>query len=55
MVTGWVQWFLTIRVRGEIMGPGKYEDVGKSQSVILMMINPMISAGVLRVAAPYTV
>eukprot|EP01047_Picozoa_sp_COSAG01_P019604 COSAG01_NODE_1095_length_11714_cov_9.062930_3_plen_230_part_00 len=31
-----------LRVRVEIMGPGKYEDVGKSQSVIVM-INPIIS------------
>eukprot|EP01047_Picozoa_sp_COSAG01_P006280 COSAG01_NODE_227_length_21107_cov_85.615099_10_plen_181_part_00 len=30
-----------IRVWVEIMGPGKYENVGKSQSV-LMMINPII-------------
>jgi hypothetical protein len=28
-------------VRVEIMGPGKYENVGKSQSV-LIMINPII-------------
>jgi hypothetical protein len=31
-----------LRVRVELMGPGKYEHVGESQSV-LMMINPMIS------------
>jgi hypothetical protein len=31
-----------LRVRGEMMGPGKYESVGKSQPV-LVMINPMIS------------
>jgi hypothetical protein len=31
-----------IRVRVEIMGLGKYENVGKSQPV-LMMINPIIS------------
>jgi hypothetical protein len=30
-----------LRVRVEIMGPVKYENVGKSQPV-LMMINPMI-------------
>jgi hypothetical protein len=30
-----------LRVRVEIMGPGKYENVGKSQSV-LIMINPII-------------
>ena len=30
-----------LRVRVEIMGPGKYEHVGKSQSV-LIMINPII-------------
>jgi hypothetical protein len=30
-----------LRVRVEITGPGKYENVGKSQPV-LMMINPMI-------------
>jgi hypothetical protein len=29
-------------VRGQTMGPGKYENVGKSQSV-LIMINPMNS------------
>jgi hypothetical protein len=33
---------LCLRVRVEIMVPGKYEIVGKSQSV-LMMINPIIS------------
>jgi hypothetical protein len=33
-----------LRVRGEIMGPGKYESVGKSQSV-LIMINPIIAPG----------
>jgi hypothetical protein len=32
----------TVRVRGEIMAPGKYANVGKSQSV-LIMIKPMIS------------
>jgi hypothetical protein len=32
----------TVRVRVKIMGPGKYENVGKSQSV-LMMIDPIIS------------
>jgi hypothetical protein len=32
-----------IRVRVEIMGPGNYENVGKSQSVLLM-INPSISS-----------
>jgi hypothetical protein len=31
-----------LRVRVEIVGPGKNEDVGKSQSV-LVMIHPMIS------------
>jgi hypothetical protein len=31
-----------VRVRVEIMGPGKYENVGKSQSV-LVMIDPIIS------------
>jgi hypothetical protein len=30
-----------LRVRVEIMGPGKYEHVGKYQSV-LIMVNPMI-------------
>eukprot|EP01047_Picozoa_sp_COSAG01_P029837 COSAG01_NODE_2061_length_8482_cov_6.301925_2_plen_89_part_00 len=30
-----------LRVRVEIMGPGRYENVGKSQSV-LIVINPMI-------------
>jgi hypothetical protein len=30
-----------IRVRVEIMGPGKYESVGESQS-FLIMINPII-------------
>eukprot|EP01049_Picozoa_sp_SAG25_P016773 SAG25_NODE_4006_length_909_cov_1.019753_1_plen_58_part_10 len=30
-----------VRVQGEIMGPGKYENVGTSQSV-LIMINTMI-------------
>jgi hypothetical protein len=30
-----------VRVRGEITGPGKYENVDQSQSV-LIMINPMI-------------
>jgi hypothetical protein len=30
-----------VRVRVEIMGPGKYDSVGKSQSV-LIMINPII-------------
>jgi hypothetical protein len=29
-------------VRGEMMGPGKYESVGKSQPV-LVMINPILS------------
>jgi hypothetical protein len=33
---------VSIRVRGEIMGPGKYESVGKSQSV-LIMISPIVS------------
>jgi hypothetical protein len=31
-----------LRVRGEIMGPGKDENVGKAQSV-LILINPIIS------------
>jgi hypothetical protein len=31
-----------LRVRVEIMGSGKYENVGKAQPV-LIMINPMIS------------
>jgi hypothetical protein len=31
----------SIRVRVEIMGPGKYKNVGKSQSVVIM-INPII-------------
>jgi hypothetical protein len=30
----------SIRVRGEIMGPGKDEDVGKSQSVLSMVSIP---------------
>jgi hypothetical protein len=30
-----------LRVRVEIMGPGKYENAGKTQSVLLM-ITPMI-------------
>jgi hypothetical protein len=38
-----------IRVRGEIMGPGKYENVGKSQSV-LVMINPAYLPAVARTA-----
>jgi hypothetical protein len=34
--------FATLRVRVKIMGPGKYENVGKSQSVFIM-IDPIIS------------
>ena len=37
-----VRTVILTRVRVEIMGPGKYEIVGKSQSV-LFMINPIIS------------
>jgi hypothetical protein len=33
---------LPLRVRGEIMGPGNYENVGKSQPD-LIRINPIIS------------
>jgi hypothetical protein len=36
-------------VRVEIMGPGKYENVGKSQSV-LIMINPIIFTRTRRTA-----
>eukprot|EP01049_Picozoa_sp_SAG25_P004471 SAG25_NODE_283_length_10420_cov_9.898382_2_plen_95_part_00 len=40
-LAGWLAgWHL--RVRGEMMGSGKYEIVGKSQP-ILMMINPILS------------
>jgi hypothetical protein len=40
---GVVRHVCSLRVRVEIMGPGKYEHVGKSQSDV-MMIDPMISA-----------
>jgi hypothetical protein len=34
----------SLRVRGEIMGPGKYANVGGSQAALMMMMmNPMIS------------
>eukprot|EP01047_Picozoa_sp_COSAG01_P046872 COSAG01_NODE_4432_length_5031_cov_3.848540_5_plen_66_part_00 len=38
-----------VRVRVEIMGSQKCEIVGKSQSVLAMMINPMISARTRRI------
>jgi hypothetical protein len=34
---------LLLRVRGEIMGSQNYRNVGESQSVLMMMIDPMIS------------
>jgi hypothetical protein len=39
-----------LRVRGEIMGPGKYDHIGTSQSV-LIMINPSIFTRT-RIVAP---
>jgi hypothetical protein len=39
---GWGGWLWPgVRVRVEIIGPGKYENVRKSQSV-LMMIDPIL-------------
>jgi hypothetical protein len=43
---------IRVRVRVEIMGPRKYEHVGKSQSV-LMMINPIISTRTRSAAAQH--
>jgi hypothetical protein len=40
-----------LRLRVEIMGPRKYEDVGKSQSV-LIMINPIIFTRTRSTAVP---
>jgi hypothetical protein len=34
---------LMVRVRVEIMGSQKYRNVGKSQWVLLIMINPIVS------------